>query len=60
MVRDKLRVLEAKVNAHAGLSEEDKVILTSYVTACYGSLTTLNLLFQNKDDQFVGQGGKDE
>jgi hypothetical protein len=59
-VRDKLRLLEAKVNAHGGLSEEDKLILTSYVTGCYGSLTTLNLLFQNKDDQFSGQGGRDE
>jgi len=60
MVRDKLRLLEAKVNAHSGLSEEEKVILTSYVTASYGSLTTLNLLFQNKDDQFIGSSGKDE
>ena len=60
MVRDKLRLLEAKVNAHSGLSEEEKVILTSYVTASYGSLTTLNLLFQNKDDQFTGAGGRDE
>jgi hypothetical protein len=59
-VRDKLRLLEAKVNAHPGLSEEDKVILTSYVTGCYGSLTTWNLLFQNKEDTFVGQGGKEE
>jgi len=41
-------------------TEEDKLILTSYVTSCYGSLTTLNLLFQEKNDQFVGQGGKDE
>jgi hypothetical protein len=60
MVRDKLRLLEAKVNAHTGLSDEDKVILTSYVTGCYGSLTTLNLLFQNKDDHFIGQSGRDE
>ena len=58
MVRDKLRLLEAKVNAHPGLSEEDKVILSSYVTASYGSLTTLNLLFHNKDDQFIGASGK--
>ena len=59
MVRDKLRLLEAKVNAHPGLSDEDKLILTSYVTASYGSLTTLNLLFQNKDDQFAGASGKE-
>lgn len=60
MVRDKLRLLEAKVNAHGQLSEEDKVILTGYVTGCYGSLTSLNLLFHAREDQFVGAGGKDE
>lgn len=60
MVRDKLRLLEAKVNAHEKLSEEDKLILTGYVTGAYGSLTSLNLLFHSRDDQFVGAGGKDE
>ncbi len=52
MVRDKLRLLEAKVNSHPGLSDEDKVQLQQYVTGCYGSLTTFNLLFAEKDDQF--------
>lgn len=54
LVRDKLRVLEAKVNAHKQLSDADKVQLQSYVTACYGSLTTFNVLFANRDDGFVG------
>lgn len=59
MIRDKLRVLEQKVNAHGKLSPEEKVQLQGYVTGCYGSLTTFNVLFANKGDQFVGQKGDD-
>jgi hypothetical protein len=52
MVRDKLRVLEAKLNAHEGLSDEEKVQLQAYVTACYGTLTTFNVLFARREDGF--------
>jgi hypothetical protein len=55
MVRDRLRVLEQKINGHAKLGEDEKVQMQQYVTACYGSLTTFNVLFANREDQFVGQ-----
>jgi hypothetical protein len=60
MLRDRLRVLEAKINAHEGLTDADKVQLQSYITGCYGSLTTFNLLFARREDGFVGSVGKDE
>lgn len=55
-IRDSLRVLEQKLNTHAGLSNADRVQLQQYVTRCYGSLTTFNFLFQNKEDGFSSTG----
>jgi hypothetical protein len=52
MIRNNLRVLEQKVNASDKLSDADKFDLQQYITRCYGSLTTFNILFKNKNDQF--------
>ena len=57
MVRDRLRVMEQRINASA-LSDEEKVNLQQYVTRIYGSLTSFNALFARKDDHFVGSASR--
>jgi len=55
MLRDRLRVMEQQINAHKKLSDEDKLNLQQYITRIYGTLTTFNVLFRNKEDWFVGE-----
>ena len=58
-VREKLRVLEQKINNHAKLEAQEKLELQGYITRCYGSLTTFNVLFADRASWFVGQGDRE-
>ena len=62
MVRDRLRVLEQRINSHPKLNEEERYELQQYVTRCYGSLTSFNVLFRDREDWFMGsrESGSDD
>jgi hypothetical protein len=57
MIRDRVRVMEQKINS-SNLPEADKIELQQYITRIYGSLTSFNVLFAEKDDYFIGDKGK--
>jgi len=59
MVRDRLRVMEQRINS-SNLQNEEKVNLQQYITRIYGSLTTFNVLFKYKEHQFKGESSKDD
>ena len=58
-VREKLRVLDQKLNSHPKLSETEKAELQLYITRAYGSLTTFNVLFADPEDRFTGVKGEE-
>ena len=59
-VRERLRVLEQRINGHPKLNDEDRLQLQDYITRAYGSLTTFNFLFADAEDRFIGTKGGDE
>lgn len=60
MVRESLRVLEQKINNASELGEDRRIELQQYITRVYGSLTTFNVLFADREDRFVGQSSSRE
>ena len=58
MLRDRLRVMEQKINASKSLEEDEKIDLQQYITRCYGSVTTFNILFKLPTHHFVGESSK--
>lgn len=59
MMRNNLRTLEQKLNGSSQLSDTEKFDWQGYITRCYGSMTTFNVLFRRKEDQFTSKGGED-
>jgi len=59
-VRERLRVLEQRINNHPKLSDEDRLQLQDYITRAYGSLTTFNVLFADPEDRFIGVKGAED
>ncbi|MDT0539832.1 hypothetical protein [Croceitalea sp. P059] len=58
MVRDRIRVMEQKINSSKNLDDQEKIDLQQYITRIYGSLTSFNVLFKAKSDHFVGERSK--